>query len=100
LWQYIMLFHSIDMECEFGEVIKMNGFYPITHLKPGECAVIKALISKSTIRKRLLDLGMIEGTKIECVLKSPCGDPIAYCVRGAVIALRNEDSDCIIVDKL
>ena len=78
----------------------MNDFCPLTHLKPGEWAVIRAVDSESGIRRRLLDMGMIEGTKIECVLKSPYGDPTAYCVRGAVVALRNEDSDCVVIEKL
>ena len=74
-----------------------NNIYPLTSLKIGEKAIIKSLSADGNIRRRLRDLGMIEGTKIECVLKSPGGDPVAYNVRGAVIALRNEDSDSIMV---
>lgn len=75
----------------------MNNIYPLTSLKTGEMAIIKSLSADGGIRRRLRDLGMIEGTKVECVLKSPGGDPVAYNVRGAVIALRNEDSDSIMV---
>jgi len=34
----------------------------------------------------------VEGTKIRCVLRSPLGDPAAYRIRGAVIAIRKEDA--------
>ena len=44
------------------------------------------------IKRRILDLGIIEGTKIKPVLKSPLGDPTAYEVRGSIISLREEDS--------
>lgn len=44
------------------------------------------------VRRRILDLGMIEGTKIKPVLKSPLGDPTAYEVRGSLISLREEES--------
>ncbi len=44
------------------------------------------------MRRRLQDIGLIEGTKVEMYTKSPSGDPIAFLIRGAVIALRTEDS--------
>ena len=43
------------------------------------------------ILRRLLDIGVISGTRVKCVLKSPLGDPTAYLIRGAVMALRKED---------
>jgi len=44
------------------------------------------------IKRRLLDLGIIKGTKIEPVLLSPSGDPRAFSVRGTLIAIRKEDA--------
>jgi ferrous iron transport protein A len=52
------------------------------------------------MRRRLLDMGLIEGTRVECLQKSPAGDPVAYFVRGAVIALRSEDSAGIWVEAI
>ena len=69
----------------------------LAEMNPGECAVICELVSDGRIRRRLQDIGFIPGTRIECVQKSPLGDPIAYAVRGAVIALRREDSSTIYV---
>ncbi len=71
----------------------------LSDMKPGEKACITSLSVKSPIRRRLLDIGLIEGTKIECVGKSPCGDPKAFLIRSAVIALRNDDSRNIKVCK-
>ena len=42
--------------------------------------------------RRLLDLGLVPGTRVACVARSPTGDPAAYRVRGAVIALRGGDA--------
>ena len=64
----------------------------INKLKTGERAIINKIYTKSTLRKRLQNIGLIEGTHIECVCKSPMGDPAAYLIRGAVIAIRNNDS--------
>ncbi len=66
-------------------------------LHPGECGVVQGLLCKSSIRGRLQDLGMIEGTKVRCLQKSPLGDPTAFSVRGAVIALRHEDASKIVI---
>ena len=67
-------------------------------IKVGQNAVIKQLKNEDKMKRRLFDIGLIEGTKVECVTKSPSGDPAAFSVRGAVIALRSEDSKNIVVD--
>ena len=46
-------------------------------------------------RRRLMDLGILPGTVIEMEMKSPSGDPTAYRIRGASIALRKEQADQI-----
>ncbi len=67
----------------------------LNNLKINEKAKIKNLNCTGAIRRRLLDLGLIEGTMIIPVLKSPSGDPVAYEIRGTIIALRKEDSSLI-----
>jgi len=47
------------------------------------------------LRRRILDLGFSVGSKVVSAFKSPAGDPVAYIVRGTVIALRNEDAEKI-----
>lgn len=75
----------------------MSDLYPLTRLKTDECARVAALKTKGTMRRRLQDMGLVEGTRIRCVLKGPGGDPIAYQIRGAVIALRAEDANTVFV---
>ena len=58
-------------------------------------ATILALNCKGDLRRRLLDLGLVKGTSITAVFKSPIGNPIAYELRGTTIALRKEDSKFI-----
>lgn len=48
-------------------------------------------------RLRLLDLGLVPGTRVEAVRRSPANDPIAFNVRGAMIALRGNDGRRIMV---
>ncbi len=66
-------------------------------LTVGEHAVVTEILCTGSMRRRLLDMGMTPGAKTECVGISPCGDPKAYQIRGAVIALRCEDSSRIMI---
>ncbi len=60
----------------------------LTALREGERARVAALLTEGGMRRRMQDIGLIEGTEVECVQKSPAGDPVAYRIRGALIALR------------
>ena len=70
---------------------------PLNELPIGRKAVVSSLTSDGADRRRILDLGVIDGTEIEALYRSPSGNPVAYFIRGAVIALRSDVSDKIIV---
>ncbi|HEY8500113.1 MAG TPA: FeoA family protein [Clostridia bacterium] len=70
----------------------------LKNLPIGRTAKIKHLSSNGAIRRRMLDLGLISGTVVEAMHKSPSGDPTAYNIRGAVIALRSEEAGKILVE--
>ena len=57
--------------------------------------IIKRINCSDSIKRRIMDLGIIEKTKIKPVFKSPLGEPIAYEVRGSLIALRKEETERI-----
>jgi ferrous iron transport protein A len=69
----------------------------LSDITPGRKCRVKRLYSEGSMQRRLLDIGLIENTVVECVGESPAGDPRAYLIRGAVIALRREDCDKIAV---
>ena len=75
----------------------MESVYPLNHLVPGQSASVYQLTLTGPMRRRLLDLGLIEHTKVMCLGLSPLGDPAAYLIRGAVIAIRAKDSQNILV---
>lgn len=78
----------------------MSKICSLTNLKIDQKAKVIDIASSGIIRRRLQDIGLIKGTCIKCVLKSPANDPIAYEIRGAIIAIRNEDSSNILVSLL
>lgn len=57
----------------------------------GETVCVVDVRAKGSMRRRLMDIGLTEGTKVSCVGKSPGGDPLALLIRGAVIAIRKSD---------
>ena len=69
----------------------------LNELKVGESATVYELITKGTMRRRFLDIGLVESTKVTCIGRSPGGDPSAYLIRDAVIAIRKEDGQTIVL---
>ena len=63
----------------------------MNELDPGEKGIIGDIYTKGNMRRRFLDLGIVEGTSVECVGRSPGGDPSAYMIRGVVYAIRADD---------
>lgn len=76
----------------------MGKIISLREMEPGQRARIKEITATGSIRRRLLDIGLVEGTEIKCVGKSPAGDPAAFSIRGAVIAIRSEDSSDVIAE--
>ena len=56
--------------------------------------VIK-ILTDGDIRRRILDIGITKGAIIERLFESPLGEPIAFQIRGGVMALRDEVTDKI-----
>lgn len=75
----------------------MSNIKRLCDIRTGDKAVVERLVIHGSMRRRLLDIGLCGGTVVECVGRSPMGDPSAYLIRGAVIAIRACDSRGVIV---
>lgn len=65
----------------------------LAQLERDEKCRVERLLLAGDMRRRLMELGLTEGAEVTCVL---CGSGIrAYLIRGAVIALRDEDGQRI-----
>jgi DtxR family Mn-dependent transcriptional regulator len=75
---------------------------PLSTLKSGETGKVIRIsrFCRGSQRRRLMDLGIVPGTEITMELASASGDPKAYKIRGAVIALRKEQADLIDIKPL
>ena len=65
-------------------------------LKPGENVVITGINGQNTsLRRRLLDMGLTLNTKVSLVREAPFGDPIELEVRGYSLTIRKSDAQLI-----
>jgi len=71
----------------------------LNDLPLNQIGIIDHISSSSKLKRRLLDLGIIKGTKIKPLLKSPFDSPTAFEIRGCLIAIRDDDSKHIYIKK-
>lgn len=70
----------------------MNMPKSLAKTEVGETVRVVSLLAEGRMRRRLADLGLIPGAEVTCLGRSPLGDPSAYLIRGAVIAIRRRDA--------
>lgn len=75
----------------------MNQYASLNDIIPGQRAIVSDLRSTGSMRRRLLDIGLVRNTEVECLGRSPGGDPSAFLIRGAVIAIRSEDCGNVLI---
>jgi len=67
-------------------------------LKKGERAKIKKVSGNSTLRQRLLKMGLVPGELIEVERVAPLGDPIDVLIKDYHLSLRKEEARCIEIE--
>ncbi|MDP2813888.1 MAG: FeoA family protein [Erysipelotrichaceae bacterium] len=61
-------------------------------VNPGQVCVIEGIGKKSSLRKRIIDMGLTIGTTIEVRKLAPLGDPIEILIRGYHLSLRKAEA--------
>ena len=70
----------------------------LADLQPDQTAVIKRVQGEGTLRRRLMDLGIIAGTSVTMERTAPLGDPLEFLIRGAHLSLRREEASAVQVE--
>ena len=71
----------------------------MSRLRPGQSGRVLKILTGKDMRRRLLEIGLIKGSRILCVGRSPLGGMGAYEIMGAVMALRDSDCEKIIIER-
>lgn len=67
----------------------------LTDANVGEIVKVKSNDAEDSLKERLLALGVTNGANIEVLRKGPKNNLTVYRIRGAMIALRKEESRLI-----
>ncbi|MFT4563439.1 MAG: ferrous iron transport protein A [Gammaproteobacteria bacterium] len=70
----------------------------LANLKAGQTGIVQGFTQESTSAQRLMQLGIIEGERIEVIRRAPAGDPIEIRVLGYSLSLRTSEAATILVD--
>ena len=73
----------------------MKKIITLNNLPIGKKAIIINIDNKSNLKRRFHDLGIMNGSIIQCEFKAPFNDPTAYLVKECTIAIREDDSKYI-----
>ena len=79
--------------------MNMTKYIPLSYLPIGSLGQVKH-IEDNCLKRRFLDLGLIPNTVVKAERYSPSGNPIAFNIRGTIIAIRKEEADNILVRKI
>ena len=66
-------------------------------LKPGQSGIVESIGQKGPIRRRLMDIGVTPGVKVEVIKVAPLGDPIEINIRGYELSLRKDEAQNIVL---
>jgi len=67
-------------------------------LQPGESGRIVRLEGEGVLRRRLMDMGFVRGSRVEVKKLAPFGDPMEVVVRGYCVSLRKADAALVVVE--
>ncbi|MCP4902669.1 MAG: metal-dependent transcriptional regulator, partial [bacterium] len=70
----------------------------LADLEAGQQATVKRVQGEGTLRRRLMDLGLIAGTPVTMERSAPLGDPLEILVRGTHLSLRRQEATAVQVD--
>lgn len=68
-----------------------------SELNFGETGIISDIDNTNSSFERILEIGFTPGQEIQLVNSSVFNDPLAFSVRGTIIAIRKHEADCIIL---
>ncbi|HEX2874007.1 MAG TPA: FeoA family protein [Polyangiaceae bacterium] len=67
----------------------------LSEIKTGHVVEIVRVSGQSSFRRRLMELGLVPGTRVELVRVAPLGDPVELLVRGASLSIRKAEASVI-----
>ncbi len=67
-------------------------------LTTGQVGVVKKIKASGPFKKRLLEMGFVQGAEVEVIKYAPLKDPVEYRVKGYHVSLRHEEAAAIMIE--
>ena len=74
------------------------GPLALCELKPGRKGKIAKIFGSGSIRRRIMDMGLVKGAEIEVERVAPMGDPLEVKIKGYHLSLRKDEAAKIYVE--
>ncbi len=72
----------------------------LSDLNVGDKAEVTGLLAENTVRRRILDMGLVKGTRFKVLRVAPLGDPIEIVFKGVYLTLRKQEAAGVQVEKI
>ena len=69
-----------------------QGLRTLDELPIGESAIVHRVACQRRVGRRLMEMGLLPGTRIEMVRRAPLGDPLEVRLRGYLLSLRRHEA--------
>ncbi|MDR1570688.1 MAG: ferrous iron transport protein A [Oscillospiraceae bacterium] len=66
--------------------------------KPGETVTVVKIGGGGPVKRRIMEMGITKGVKLQVQKVAPLGDPVEVTVRGYELSLRKADAELIEVE--
>jgi len=86
------------LEAEKGG--KMEDLKNLNSLKIGDSGIVRKLTTEPSVKRRIMDMGIVPGVKIKVEKAAPMGDPVDIVLRGYHLTLRKDEASGIFLEKL
>jgi ferrous iron transport protein A len=70
----------------------------LSELKSGEEGVVIKIDEIGSVRRRIMDMGIVRGSKVKVLCRAPLGDPMELEIRDYKLTLRRREAENIFVD--
>lgn len=72
----------------------------LRHMKKGQSGIIASIKATGELGRRLMEMGLVPGTKVKIQGRAPLKDPVAIQVMNSTLTLRNNEADLIFITPL
>ncbi len=84
-----------DQSDQSDKTTDNKDFMKLSELKTGETGIIVKISGHGGFRKRIIEMGFINGKEVKVLLNAPLQDPVKYQIMGYEVSLRHSEADLI-----